>query len=109
MGRDRYKIMDSKLPHFLTCTVLHWIPVFTRPAMVDIVLDSFKGNRAYKFWQEGYHPVWLQNETMLRQKVEYIHQNPVKRGYVDESVHWRYSSARNYAGVDGLLDVCLDW
>ncbi|MGH9846483.1 MAG: transposase, partial [Blastocatellia bacterium] len=37
-----YKIVDPKLPHFVTCTVLHWIPVFTRPATVDIVLDCLR-------------------------------------------------------------------
>ena len=42
MGRSRYKITDPKLPHFVTCTVLHWIPVFTRPATVDILLDSLR-------------------------------------------------------------------
>jgi len=40
MGRSRYKITDPKLPHFVTCTVLHWIPVFTRSATVEIVLNS---------------------------------------------------------------------
>ncbi len=42
MGRSRYKIVNSKLPHFVTCTVLHWIPVFTRPATVEIILDSLR-------------------------------------------------------------------
>lgn len=42
MGRSRYKIVDTKLPHFITCTVLHWIPVFTRPATVDILLDCLR-------------------------------------------------------------------
>jgi putative transposase len=46
---------------------------------------------------------------MLRQKLEYIHRNPVKRGYVDDPVHWRYSSARNYAGQPGLIEVFTDW
>ena len=45
----------------------------------------------------------------MRQKLEYMHNNPVKRGYVDEAVHWRYSSARNYAGLRGLIDVGTDW
>jgi len=45
----------------------------------------------------------------MRQKIEYIHQNPVKRGYVDDALHWRYSSARNYAGLDGVLEVCTSW
>ena len=31
--------------------------------------------------------------------------NPVKRGYVDEAVHWRYSSARDYEGIDGLIEI----
>jgi hypothetical protein len=46
---------------------------------------------------------------MLLQKVEYIHQNPVRRGYADEPEHWRYSSARNYAGMQGLINVCMAW
>ena len=46
---------------------------------------------------------------MLIQKLEYIHQNPVKRGYVDESADWRYSSARNYNGKVGLIEVFMDW
>ena len=41
----------------------------------------------------------------MRQKLDYIHRNPVKRGYVDLAEHWRYSSARNYAGVEGLIDI----
>ncbi|EJK2116875.1 hypothetical protein NK428_003823 [Vibrio navarrensis] len=46
---------------------------------------------------------------MMRQKIEYIHQNPVKRGYVDEAAHWRYSSVRDYLGQQGLLEVCKQW
>jgi hypothetical protein len=46
---------------------------------------------------------------MVRQKLEYIHQNLVKRGYVDCAEHWRYSSARNYAGEAGLIEVFMGW
>jgi hypothetical protein len=38
-----------------------------------------------------------------------MHYNPVKRGYVDDPLHWRYSSARNYAGLEGLFPVVTDW
>ncbi|MET0050199.1 MAG: transposase [Candidatus Thiodiazotropha sp.] len=70
---------------------------------------AHKGDRAFQFWQEGYHPELIQDEDMMRQKIDYIHHNPVKRGYVDRPEHWRYSSARNYAGMAGLLDVDHDW
>ena len=43
------------------------------------------------------------------EKINYIHQNPVKRGYIDRAEHWRYSSARDYNGIDGLLDIERVW
>jgi hypothetical protein len=36
-------------------------------------------------------------------------QNPVKRGYVELPEHWRWSSARSYAGGEGLIEVDTAW
>jgi putative transposase len=69
----------------------------------------FKDDRDYQLWQEGFHPEEIQSEEMMRQKIEYIHYNPVRRGYIDEPEHWRYSSARDYAEKKGLIDVCTEW
>lgn len=41
------------------------------------------------------------------QKLNYIHNNPVKRGYIDDPAHWRYFSYRNYVDQPGLLQVEL--
>ena len=49
------------------------------------------------------------NEKMMIEKIEYIHNNPIKRGYVDEAHHWRYSSARDYLGIDGLIEIEKMW
>jgi putative transposase len=68
-----------------------------------------KADREHQVWQEGSHPEQIQGEDMMRQKLAYIHDNPVARGYVDEPVHWRYSSARSYVGMPGLLEVRTDW
>lgn len=68
-----------------------------------------KNDREYQFWQEGSHPQRIMNAEMLRQKVEYIHNNPVERGYVELPEHWRYSSAGDYAGKPGLLPVFMEW
>ena len=51
----------------------------------------------------------IENEAVLRQKLEYIHNNPVKRGYVELAEHWRYSSAGDYAGKPGLISVFSEW
>ena len=42
-------------------------------------------------------------------KLDYIHLNPIKRGYVDDPIHWRYSSVRDYAGMDGMIPVFMHW
>ena len=62
-----------------------------------------------RVWQEGLQPKLIQNDATMISKINYIHHNPVKRGYVDEAIHWRYSSARNYEGVNALLEVENFW
>jgi len=66
---------------------------------------AHKKTAQYQLWQEGIQPKLIQDEKMMLQKIEYIHYNPVKRGYVDEAKHWRYSSARDYHDIKGLIDV----
>jgi len=48
----------------------------------------------------------IQNEAMMLQKIDCIYNNPVKRGYLDQAVHWRYSSACNYDGEVIEVDKC---
>ncbi|MGZ5008811.1 MAG: hypothetical protein ACXV8W_12955 [Methylobacter sp.] len=70
---------------------------------------AHKQDTIYQVWEEGNHPQIIESEAVMRQKLDYIHQNPVKRGYVDQPEHWRYSSARNYAGQAGLIEVIWAW
>jgi putative transposase len=42
---------------------------------------------------------------MLNQKLDYIHYNPVRRGYVEDPSHWRYSSYEDYNDGHGLLPI----
>ncbi len=70
---------------------------------------AHKRDREYQLWEEGSHPKQIQNREMMEQKVNYIHHNPVKRGYIDKAEHWRYSSARNYLGIKGLVKVNTNW
>ena len=177
MSRTRYRIFEDTHPHFLTCTIVGWLPVFTRPSAVNVIFDSWrflrdqgrleiygyvilenhlhliassgdlskeigdfksysarrildlliearaamlleqlkshkarhKTDRVYQLGQEGSHPQQMQSPLMMKQELDYLHRNPVARGYVDEPTHWRYSSARNYAGLEGLFPVYRQW
>ena len=176
MSHSRYLITEADKPHFLTCTVVEWLPLFSRPACVDILLDSwrylqqneafklygyvvlenhlhfiaqaprldkcvssfksftaqrllryledkqeqrildrlhfarktYKQDRQYQLWQEGSHAELVFSEEIMRQKLDYIHNNPVKRGYVEQPEHWRYCSAKHYLGEGGLIEID-DW
>jgi putative transposase len=40
MGRSRYRIFEDGRPYFVTCTIVNWLPLFSRPPIVRIVSDS---------------------------------------------------------------------
>jgi len=61
----------------------------------------------YKVWQDGYHAVELIAVDFTYQKLNYIHQNPVRAGIVSEAEHYIYSSASNYSSLGGVIEVEL--
>jgi REP element-mobilizing transposase RayT len=107
--------LSKEIANFRSYTVRQIIDTFKAKNAQHILkqLNTYKlhhkTDRDYQLWQEGTHPQLIQGEVMMRQKIEYIHDNPVKRGYVDDPTHWRYSSARSYGGQKGLLEVQTDW
>jgi REP element-mobilizing transposase RayT len=179
MSGDRYLITDQNGLYFITCTVVHWVDVFTRPEYkleivkslkfcqenkgliiyawclmtnhVHLICSAREGHRIsdiirdfkkftaksllslvegegesrrdwmlyrfeyagkfdkritkYKFWRESNHAVYLETNEMMQQRLDYIHENPVKAMIVENPEEYLFSSARNYAGLDGLLDV----
>ena len=64
-------------------------------------------NNDYQFWQQNNHPIELHDYEITKQKLDYIHDNPVKAGFVSQPQDWLYSSARDYCGQKGLVDVIL--
>lgn len=62
-----------------------------------------KHNGVFQLWQEGDHPIELSDNAMMEQKMEY--NNPVEVGFVDRAEEYLYSSARDYAGGKGLLEI----
>lgn len=62
-------------------------------------------NKNYQFWQQDNHPIELSTNNLMDQKLEYIHNNPVEAGIVDRPESYLYSSARDYTGQKGLIDI----
>lgn len=175
---EKYKIHNPEGMYFLTMTIVHWIDLFTRAELSDVIVASIKhcqkekglivyawcimpshihliissnqekpsdiirdlkkftskqlvktigivnesrrewllnafakaGQRLNrisknKVWQDGNRPKELETNHFMQQKLDYIHNNPVEARLVDEPEHYVYSSARDYAGQKGLIDV----
>lgn len=67
--------------------------------------EKNSNNSSYQVWQQHNHPIELSTNEMLDQRLEYLHMNPVKAGFVDKPEDWINSSARNYAGLQGKLNL----
>lgn len=166
---ERYKVIDSQTPTFITCTIVGWVDLFIRRTYTNILYDSLnycikekglrvhafvfmtshvhlivtssstplnqivrdfkkhtakelikaiketpesrrewllnkfsyaanrtKRGRNYKVWQDGFHPVILDTNLKLKQRVDYIHYNPIGTGLVLEEGHWAHSSYWSY-------------
>ena len=64
-------------------------------------------NRGWQLWQQHNQPIELNDNFRMDQKLQYIHMNPVVAGFISEPEHWRYSSAIDYSGGKGLLDIAI--
>ncbi len=61
----------------------------------------------YQVWTHENHAIVLYTQKFTWEKLTYIHNNPVRAGIVEKPEDYLYSSARNYAEMDALLDVVL--
>ena len=59
----------------------------------------------YRFWHDKSHPIELTTTEMIDQRINYIHENPVKSGFVAKAEDYLYSSARNYAGLSCIIEI----
>ena len=60
----------------------------------------------FKIWRDDNHAINL-NDIDIVEKINYIHENPVKAGLVFESQQYVYSSAIDYSGKKGLVMIEL--
>jgi REP element-mobilizing transposase RayT len=62
-------------------------------------------NKEFQFWQQDNRPIQLSTSEMVEQRLDYIHNNPVVEGLVKEAEDYPYSSAADYSGGKGLLEI----
>ena len=66
---------------------------------------NHKRNSEFQYWTHENHAEILFSNKFIEQKLDYIHNNPVRAGIVFKPDEYRYSSAIDYADGKGLLDI----
>ena len=175
--RTRYQVREPHAAHFITSSIVEWLPVFTSARCCDLLLESFaycrehkgllihawvildnhfhaivagpqlpetvrdlkkftargilaqlpvegrdwlvnqlayfraahKRESAHQVWQEGFHPQAITTDAMMLQKLEYMDNNPVRRGWVASPEHWRYGSAHERLAGAATGFRCDPW
>ncbi len=81
----------------------------------DWILQQFENacknlerDRKYKVWQGSNQAKIILSANFFYQKLKYIHDNPVEDMLVVNPEDYMFSSARNYADLDFLLDVVVE-
>ncbi|MBU0518202.1 transposase [bacterium] len=90
------------------------VPVATRavayakknaPEYLESMMDiQPNGKCAYRFWQRGGgYDRNMKEPQSIKNAIEYIHNNPVRRKFVEKPEEWQWSSAGFYAGRENSL------
>ncbi len=89
-----------------------------RRSSLSVVLQVLKQRTSCKlkqrgvarFWQRRYYDFNVWSEEKRVEKLRYMHRNPVKRGLVEKSEHWPWSSFRHYcSGIQGTVEIESQW
>ncbi len=67
--------------------------------------EKNQNNTYIQLLQQHNHPIEIYSNKVIDQKMEYIHNNPVKASIVQNPEDYLYSSARNYSGLDAVMDI----
>jgi REP element-mobilizing transposase RayT len=103
--RDFKKFTSKKI-----IEIINYEPESRREWMLDYfkkASEHLKKEQNYKVWQNGYHAEYIYSNKFIKQKVDYIHFNPVKDKIVTLPEDYYFSSARNYAELDNELEIIL--
>jgi REP element-mobilizing transposase RayT len=109
-----YVIMPNHM-HLLTdqpntsADVLRYVKGITARRVIDYLKQKnyqsslaklqhveWKREHRYSLWQQEKNVLSIFSEAIFMQKVNYIHQNPVRAGLVERATDYRWSSARSW-------------
>ena len=105
------ELLLGDLKRFTSKKIVKAIQENPKESRKQLFLEQFKkeGEKSsnvknYQFWRHDNKPIELWSNKVIKEKVNYVHNNPVEAGLVFKAEDYVYSSAIDYSGAKGLLD-----
>jgi REP element-mobilizing transposase RayT len=73
--------------------------------MVFAYHGKLKPKQTSQIWTHESHAEEIYSPKFILQKINYIHENPVRAGIVEKAEDYLYSSARNYAELSAEIEI----
>ena len=99
-GKEDYSISQilKSIKQSVARRAIGWIRA-NRPTSLRL-FETGQPTKPYQFWQDGGgYDTNIRTAEALRNKITYVHRNPVARDLVTQMQEWKWSSARDWAGV----------
>ena len=108
-AQEGYLLQDilRDFKRFTSNTILKAIKDNPQESRKEWLLAQFKTEDGMCFWQSHNKSIELWSNELIDQKLNYLHENPVEEGLVFRAEQYVYSSAIDYAGEKGLLDIII--
>ena len=90
---------------FTSAAIVRAIEENPKESRRNWMLWLLRQNNEIQFWQPGNHPEEIRTREFFQQKINYIHQNPVRAGLVEKEEEYRNSSARDFYNMKGLIEL----
>ena len=106
--RNKLSQIISDFKKHTTRKIIKELEKDNRKYILNLIKNSFARKKGYEnqIWQRENYPELIISEKFLHQKINYIHQNPVKKEYIRNPEDWIYSSARNRILNDsGIIEL----
>lgn len=113
LAQSKYDDLSGTIRDFKNYTSKKFLEVInskteSRSDWMKVVFEyhgKHKDKQSNQIWTHENHAELIYSQKFIEQKVEYIHENPVRAGIVAKPEDYLYSSARNYAGLDYVLEI----
>lgn len=105
------ELLIGDLKRFTSKAIVKAIQENPKESRKEFLLEFFKKEaqkssnvKQFQFWQHHNQPIELWSNKVIKQKIDYVHNNPVEAGFAYKAEDYVYSSATDYADLKGLID-----